>query len=129
MSASPHRTLPRLLTAALGLLASLSAQQLQWDIPARGAHVFTRTVQQFEVAPPQSRATPDWVIGSGEDPEPHAWRYFACPRHGVPAGTWWPHEVRTDDKGEEWAKRLHGVCYVVDDFGFLTRADGKGGAA
>lgn len=49
--------------------------------------------------------------------------------HGVPAGTWWPHEVRTDDKGEEWAKRLHGVCYVVDDFGFLTRADGKGGAA
>jgi hypothetical protein len=86
MSAPRSQHLIRLLVTALGLLATLSAQQLQWDIPARGAHVYTRTVQQFEVAPPPSRATPDWVLGSGEAPTPHAWRYFAGPRHGVPAG-------------------------------------------
>ena len=47
----------------------------------------------------------------------------------TPVGAWDVSESRIDDEGEVWFKRDHGVYYVVDDFGFLARVDGKGGAA
>lgn len=47
----------------------------------------------------------------------------------APIGTWATVESRTDNDGEVWFKQDQGVYYVVDDFGFLARVDGKGGAA
>ena len=67
------------------LLAALEAQGLPWDVPHRGAHVYERVTDQFEVSPPPSRLRPQWVI-EGEPAEPHEWRYYTCPRHGVPQG-------------------------------------------
>lgn len=49
--------------------------------------------------------------------------------HGVPLGTWYTYEVRTDNRGEDWIKQPKGEYHVTDDFGFLARVDGKGGAA
>ncbi len=46
---------------------------------------------------------------------------------GVPPGTWYPFEMRTDEAGLKWVKQDRGERYVVDDFGFLVLA-GKGGA-
>lgn len=48
---------------------------------------------------------------------------------GAPVGTWRIFEQRTDEVGEKWTKQNLGAHYVVDDFGFLARVDGKGGAA
>ncbi|HZN37709.1 MAG TPA: hypothetical protein VFD82_02840 [Planctomycetota bacterium] len=67
------------------LVASLAAQGLPWDVPHRGAHVYERTTDEFEVSPPPSRLRPQWVI-EREPAEPHEWRYFTCPRDGVPQG-------------------------------------------
>lgn len=47
----------------------------------------------------------------------------------APIGTWSVNETRTDVAGEAWLRADKDVYYVVDDFGFLARVDGKGGAA
>ncbi|MGN8004152.1 hypothetical protein ACTJKQ_13270 [Acidovorax sp. 22279] len=47
----------------------------------------------------------------------------------MPVGTWRSFEERVDDTGDRWIKQTWSVHYVVDDFGFLARVDGKGGAA
>lgn len=47
----------------------------------------------------------------------------------APIGAWSVNETRTDDAGETWLRADQDVYYVVDDFGFLARVDGKGGAA
>ncbi len=72
---------------AVALLTSTSAtaQALGWDIPHRGAHVFTRTTEQFEVMGPPSRLRPEWLIADGASPTPHEWRYYTCPENAVPA--------------------------------------------
>lgn len=49
--------------------------------------------------------------------------------YGVPVGTWRSFEERVDDTGDRWIKQTWSVHYVVDDFGFLARVDGNGGAA
>lgn len=56
-------------------------------------------------------------------------RQFAETHPQAPIGTWWSFEKRTDDRGEVWIRKDDGIYYVVDDFGFLVRVDGKGGAA
>lgn len=68
------------------LAAAATAQQPAWDIPHRGAHVFERTTQQFDVAPPASKLRPVPLVGGGRAAEPQRWRYFAAPQKGVPAG-------------------------------------------
>lgn len=55
-------------------------------------------------------------------------RQFASSYPHSPIGTWWPYEERTDDQGEAWIRLDREVHYVVDDFGFLARVNGKGGA-
>ncbi len=73
----------RLLALLLPALPGL-AQQIGWDVPHRGAHVYTRTTEQFDVAAPPSKLRPDWLVLDGTADEPHRWRYFTCPQHGVP---------------------------------------------
>lgn len=51
------------------------------------------------------------------------------PYNNTPGGAWNVIEMREDATGGIWARRDRGVYYVVDDFGFLARVDGKGGAA
>ena len=83
------RSLRRLLAfawLATALPVAATAQAPSWDVPHRGAHVYARTTERFEVGPPTGRIRPDWLLGGGEDEAPHEWRYFACPQHGVPAG-------------------------------------------
>src|SRR5688572_20844201 len=76
---------PRALLLPWLLVAGLAAQGLPCHVPHRGALVYERTTDQFDVSPPPSRLRPQWVI-EGEPAAPHEWRYFACPRHGVPEG-------------------------------------------
>ncbi len=76
-----HRT--RLLSWLL--VTGLPAQELAWDVPHRGAHVYQRTTELFDVSPPPSRLRPQWLLESAGG-TPHEWRYFACPRQGVPTG-------------------------------------------
>ena len=54
---------------------------------------------------------------------------FAGPYLQAPIGTWKVFEQRIDTEGETWIKKDQGIHYVVDDFGFLARVNGKGGAA
>lgn len=77
---SPATRLLALLLPAL----PVAAQQLGWHIPHRGAHVFTRTTEQFEVQAPPSRLRPEWIVQGATAETPHSWRHFACPKHGVP---------------------------------------------
>lgn len=51
------------------------------------------------------------------------------PYNNTPDGAWNVVEMRTDASGDTWFRRDRGIYYVVDDFGFLARVDGKGGAA
>lgn len=73
-------------TVWCSLAAFAPAQQPAWDIPHRGAHVFERTTEQFEVAPPATKLKPLPLVRGGRSSEPQRWRYFATPRHGVPPG-------------------------------------------
>ncbi|MBL8754270.1 MAG: hypothetical protein JNK15_13290 [Planctomycetes bacterium] len=63
-----------------------AAQGVAWDVPVRGAHVFQRDVETFEVKGPPSRLRVDWVVQDGSGEAPHTWRLFTCPPQGVPAG-------------------------------------------
>lgn len=56
-------------------------------------------------------------------------RQLAAKFPQVPIGTWSINETRIDEDGEAWIKVDQGIHYVVDDFGFLARVNGKGGAA
>ncbi|MEO6595774.1 MAG: hypothetical protein ABIP94_13565, partial [Planctomycetota bacterium] len=77
----------RAATSLISLLltAGIAAQGMIWNVPHRGAHVFTRTTEQFEVTPPPSRLRPEWVV-EGAKGKGHEWRYFAGPSRGMPAG-------------------------------------------
>jgi hypothetical protein len=69
----------------LGTTPIALAQALPWDIPHRGAVVYERTTETFEVTPPPTRLRAEWVIAGTEDGG-HEWRYYACPQSGVPSG-------------------------------------------
>ncbi len=96
----PRPTLhPRLAALCLGLsCTALPAQGIVWDVPHRGALVYDRTTQGFELGAPPSRLRPQWVI-EGAGPGAYTWRYHAATPETVPAG-WeqpgfddgaWPH--------------------------------------
>ncbi|MBP8301736.1 MAG: hypothetical protein KA020_15305, partial [Planctomycetes bacterium] len=78
------RTLLCWLLPLLGTLL-VRAQGLPWDVPQRGAIVFTRTTEAFSVLPPPSRMRPDWVIKPANQ-DGHEWRYFAAPKDRQPPG-------------------------------------------
>jgi hypothetical protein len=59
------------------------AQSLPWDVPHRGAIVYTRTTDAFDITPPPSRMRPDWVV-KGAAQGGHEWRYFAAPKDRQP---------------------------------------------
>lgn len=90
----------RPLVATCTLLSALSvaAQGTTHDIPHRGAHVYQRVTEQFDVTGPPSRLRPEWLIAGAASATPHEWRYLTCPANGVPAnfeqpgfddGAWW----------------------------------------
>jgi len=71
------------LALALLLGTPAASQTLAWDVPHRGAHVYDRSTTTFEVSPPPSRLRTDHVV-RGASAGGHEWRYFTCPRTGVP---------------------------------------------
>lgn len=77
-----NRTLTSLLT--LTLAAASTGQQMSWDIPTRGAHVFDRVTQRFEVTAPPSKYRPLVAVRGGRAPTPHKWRYFQSTLKEVP---------------------------------------------
>lgn len=80
--------------AAVALAVAAAAQNapapgssaIAHDVPVRGAHVYERTVSQFDVAPPNSRVRLDWLLQDGSSDKPHTWRWLATTAAGVPAG-------------------------------------------
>jgi hypothetical protein len=76
----------RAMLALLLAAAAVVAQGIRWDIPDRGAHVFRRDVESFEVKGPPSRLRVDWLVQEGSGETPHTWRYFMCAEKEVPAG-------------------------------------------
>jgi hypothetical protein len=69
---------------ALLLPGSLLGQAPAWDIPHRGAHVFTRVTDQFDVSPPPSKLKADWLVADGAAETPQTWSFFAGPAQGLP---------------------------------------------
>lgn len=82
-SSVPVGVLPVL--CVLGFVTCLPAQRLKWEVPERGAHVYTRTrdVEDFIQVKSQSGVT--WVI-EGADGDAHEWRYLDCDEQGLPTG-------------------------------------------
>lgn len=72
------------LGATLVAATNVTAQRLPWQIPHRGALVYTRSTEQFELRAVQSRLRPQWVIRKGSD-DAHRWRFFGTPSAAVPA--------------------------------------------
>lgn len=72
------------VVATLVLVSIACGQSMAWDIPHRGAHVYTRTTKQFEVTPPPSRLTSTVAIHSGKSHRPHSWKYFTCVAANTP---------------------------------------------
>lgn len=66
------------VVASLTLASLACGQSMAWDIPHRGAHVFTRTTKQFEITPPPSRLVSKVAIHNGKSHTPHSWKYFNC---------------------------------------------------
>ena len=74
------------VVAALTLASLACGQSMAWDIPHRGAHVYTRTTKQFEITPPPSRLTSTIAIHNGKSHSPHSWKYFNCVAANTPKG-------------------------------------------
>jgi hypothetical protein len=65
--------------------ARLPAQELRWDVPERGAHVYERT-SRWEVSPPPSRLKREIVVQDGDSATPHLWRFWSGAEAATPAG-------------------------------------------
>ncbi|MCR9243770.1 MAG: hypothetical protein NXI31_01975 [bacterium] len=72
----------RSIIALLVLGSSLDAQE-SWDIPHRGALVYARKTQVFEVQPPPSKLEGDRLIVPASDGG-HEWRYLSCDKGAIP---------------------------------------------
>ena len=96
-----HRLLASLCSLSLASMAS--AQQMTWDIPLRGAHVYERVTRQFEVTPPPSKFQPIVAIAGGREKTPHTWRYVQATRAKMPKGF---HQPSFDDSS--WSKGAGG---------------------
>lgn len=80
---------PSLALAALASVAAMGfapAQGLSHDVPHRGAHVYRRTTEQFEVGAAPSKLRAEWHVRDDDGSPPFSWRYYTCPANGVPAG-------------------------------------------
>lgn len=73
------------LFAALSGAAPLPAQELRWDVPERGAHVYDRS-SRWEVSPPPSRLKREIVVLDGDAATPHLWRYWSGAEAATPVG-------------------------------------------
>ena len=80
MSHRALRTLPCLFLLAAPALA----QGLAWDVPHRGAIVFQRPVDDFQLRPAVSQLRIDWAVKGCEEGG-HAWRHQAYPGGKAPA--------------------------------------------
>lgn len=83
--ASPRARRTSAIAIAASLTAAAAAQGLVTDVPHRGAHVYTRTTNAFEVTARPTAARPEWVTASA-DAGSHEWRWFAGAKADVPAG-------------------------------------------
>jgi hypothetical protein len=72
------------LALAAGPVA-IPAQTPAWNVPHRGAIVFTRTTERQAMRPPPSRVRLEWLVG-GADAGGHEWRHRAFGAGGAPAG-------------------------------------------
>lgn len=79
--------------AWLCLAGNSLAQQWTWDVPERGAHVYTRKIDRLDFIPVQSQSGVIWTI-EGADGDAHAWRYLDCEPSDVPSGF---HKPEFDD--------------------------------
>lgn len=68
------------------LVGAAAAQNLAHDVPQRGAHVYARSTERFDVAPMPSRLRPEQVVADGLADVPHRWRYRACSPQAIPQG-------------------------------------------
>ena len=85
MPSSPPSSPQRAILGMLLTATAVGAQQNAWDIPHRGAIVYDRVVEKFEVSPGTSRLRLDQVMVSATDGG-HEWRYFAGAKKDIPAG-------------------------------------------
>ncbi len=104
--------------AAFAILAApAAAQGLTWDIPTRGAHIYKRAVEAFEVKGPPTRLRCDWLVQGGSGERPQEWRHFSGAPQTIPVGfeapgfddsTWllgkgeFGAEVGTDSTRTQW---------------------------
>jgi len=93
------------LCTIAALAASASAQGLQWDVPHRGALVYDRKTERFEITMATARLKIDWLVKNCEDGG-QEWRYFSCPRGKTPTGF---EGVTFDDQGWATGKGLFGT--------------------
>lgn len=56
------------------------------DVPVRGAHLYDRDTDQFEVGGANPRVRLEWFLQAGRDDKPHTWRWLAAPDANGPAG-------------------------------------------
>lgn len=73
----------RALLLILAVAAELPAQALSWDVPHRGALVYTRRTEEFRVDPPASRLKLEPVL-KGCTEGGSEWRYLGCEQGAVP---------------------------------------------
>lgn len=95
-----HTTVRRGWLALLCLCgaASLPAQAGPHAVPARGAIVYTRTIQAFELLGPPSKLRAEWVVPAPPTEVGPEWRYRTAAKDGLPAAFEQP---TFDDSG--WA--------------------------
>lgn len=83
--------------AAAALASALAAQTpppapapgsstLTHDVPARGAHLYERDTDEFEVGVANPRVRLEWFLQAGRDEKPHTWRFLAANDANGPAG-------------------------------------------
>ncbi len=91
------RSLSPCLAMAIATLAVSAglAQGPSWQVPPRGAVVYTRTTERFAVDPPPARLRLQWLVAGGEAGG-HEWRYFSCPAGRAPAS--WEQPGFADDQ-------------------------------
>lgn len=74
------------VACTLAFASVACGQAMTWDIPNRGAHVYTRTVKQFEVTGPPSKLQSVLAIPDGKNFKPHTWQYYTCTPKMTPVG-------------------------------------------
>lgn len=69
-----------------GVLAPLRGQSPPHAVSARGAIVYTRTTQAFELGGPPSKLRAEWLVPTPPSEAGPEWRCFAAAQNQLPAG-------------------------------------------